>query len=528
MNHPLRRHSRHWATQGLWLVWLMALACNLPLIAAEPGEAQKEAARQTLAVELTALADSRAAGAVTAQPPAPTSGSAQPTRPGLPPAQPTPTGLVVPAGFRSYSAQSGDTLAAVARRFGVEPEQVGGVADLDSAALLPAGQALLIPDLLEPAPYPGWLLPDSEVLFSPAALDFSIEDYIAQADGYLSGYGEMVNGAWASGAELVRRVAVESSTNPRLLLAFLEFRSGWVRGQPLPGTDLSHPLGFRVPGYRGLYYELGFAAAKLNIGYYGWRSGELTELPFFGGSRARLSPEINPGSAAIEYLFAQFFNQADWRIQLLEAGGFLELHRQMFGDPWERAAAVEPLFPSQLDQPPLELPFAPGERWSFTGGPHLSWNTGTPAGAIDFSPFTGEAPCAPSSAWVTAAAPGVVVRSQHNVVALDLDGDGHEGSGWVLVHLHIAEKDRLPEGTRVNLGDRLGHPSCERGKSTGTHVHLARKYNGEWLPAVGPLPFVLSGWQVVAGRRSYEGYLTKDGQTITASPGGASSSIISR
>jgi hypothetical protein len=181
-----------------------------------------------------------------------------------------------------------------------------------------------------------------------------------------------------------------------------------------------------------------------------------------------------------------------------------------------------------LAQPSLELPFLPGERWSFTGGPHYAWTTGTPLGALDFSPVTGEPPCTTSSAWVTASAPGQVVRSSRNVLVLDLDGDGYEQTGWTLVYLHLAEEERLPTGTRVEQDDRLGHPSCERGKSTGTHVHLVRKYNGEWLAADGPLPFVLSGWQVQAGDRSYAGYLVKGEQRVTASPGGSSGSVIER
>jgi hypothetical protein len=52
----------------------------------------------------------------------------------------------------------------------------------------------------------------------------------------------------------------------------------------------------------------------------------------------------------------------------------------------------------------------------------------------------------------------------------------------------------IAEGTLVEQGDALGHPSCEGGRSTGKHVHLARKYNGEWIAADGPIPFVLSGW----------------------------------
>ncbi|MBE9474576.1 MAG: hypothetical protein IMY85_06760, partial [Chloroflexi bacterium] len=101
---------------------------------------------------------------------------------------------------------------------------------------------------------------------------------------------------------------------------------------------------------------------------------------------------------------------------------------------------------------------------------------------------------------------------------IDLDGDGREQTGWVLLYMHIAEKDRIPAGTWVERGDLLGHPSCEGGFSTGTHLHLARKYNGEWIVADGPLPFVMSGWTVHAGEKAYDGTLTRGNQTIPANP----------
>jgi hypothetical protein len=121
-----------------------------------------------------------------------------------------------------------------------------------------------------------------------------------------------------------------------------------------------------------------------------------------------------------------------------------------------------------------------------------------------------------------------VTRADDNVVAIDLDGDGHEGTGWVLVYLHIVDQDIISPGAWVEVNQPLGHPSCERGKSTGTHVHIARKYNGEWISADGSIAYILSGWEVRMGEKSYQGALIKGDQTITANPGGPSSSLIIR
>jgi hypothetical protein len=111
---------------------------------------------------------------------------------------------------------------------------------------------------------------------------------------------------------------------------------------------------------------------------------------------------------------------------------------------------------------------------------------------------------------------------------LDLDGDGFEQTGWVLVYYHLAQSELIPANTRVELDDPLGHPSCEGGRATGKHVHIARKYNGEWLAADGAVPFVLSGWQVVADDRNYQGVLVKGEQTVASNPSGTQTSIIIR
>jgi hypothetical protein len=116
-----------------------------------------------------------------------------------------------------------------------------------------------------------------------------------------------------------------------------------------------------------------------------------------------------------------------------------------------------------------------------------------------------------------ASATGLVLRSDRAVVMIDLDGDGHEATGWDLMYLHIATEGRIAPGTWVAVGDKIGHPSCEGGMATGTHVHFARKYNGEWVEADGPLPFNLDGWIAHFGDQPYFGSLTRGNQVVVAS-----------
>jgi murein DD-endopeptidase MepM/ murein hydrolase activator NlpD len=521
---PARKKLSLTGWLGLLLI-LPALACNFPPIIARPPGISKGEFQQTL----TAMAPP-IAGSQTAQPTAgetlvpPFEGLSTAT-PGEMPGGAPPD--ITPAQFE-YVIQAGDTLPTLTRRFEVTPQEIISDVPLAAEAYLPAGQQVTIPNRVGMVNYPSAVLPDSEVVNGPSAAGFSIRDYIQEADGFLSTYSETVNGANLTGADIVEKVALENSINPRVLLAFLEFRSGWVLGEPRDRADLAHPIGFYVPDYRGLYKELVLTATQLGKGYYSWRSGDLTDMEFQDGETVRLSPAQNAASAGVQRLLALFYSRQDWEAAVYGPGGFLDLYQQMFGDPWVRAASFEAIFPAGLTQPRLELPFAVGERWGFTGGPHLTWNSGSPRGALDFSPTIDGAACSASSAWVTASAAGVVTRSSDNVVALDLDGDGYEQTGWVLIYLHVPEAGRVQAGTRVSLDERIGHPSCERGKSTGTHVHIARKYNGEWIPADGPLPFVLSGWEVQEGSKSYQGALVKDDRVVTANPGGPSSATIIR
>jgi len=428
----------------------------------------------------------------------------------------------------TYYAQSGDTLPTLLKRFQVTADQVSSSESIPAQTLIPLNQKLLIVNHLGECAYPAALLPDSEVINSPSAAGFNIDEYVQNAGGYLSTYSENVYGEMLSGSQIVQRVASEASVNPRLLLAFLEYRSHWVLGQPESGADTSHPIGFRAPEKVGLYQELVLTGTQLNLGYYGWRLGNILYLKFPDGRQERIHPELNAGTVAVQHLLSLFHYPDIWVKSLYGEKIFPNLYREMFGDPGTRAASVEPLLPVDLEQPVLELPIPPGERWSLTGGPHYSWNTGSPRGGLDFAPVTGEPACSVSRAWATAAAPGLVVRSANNALAIDLDGDGYEQTGWVVVYVHLAGEGRVPQGTQVKADDPLGHPSCERGVNTGTHVHIARKYNGEWLSADGPIQMTLSGWVVYAGLKNYQGELIKGDQIVTASPVGPRTSIIVR
>jgi LasA protease len=428
-----------------------------------------------------------------------------------------------------YYTQAGDTLSAVAVRFGVSPDEITSPEEIPPESFINPNQLLIIPNRISNATSSVHLLPDSELVYSSSAISFDVGDYVMEAGGHLSTYKEYLGSTGVtSGADIVAMIALDNSINPRLLLALLEFQSGWVFGEPANLAQTEYPYGMVDRNSKGLLRQLKWAVNQLSIGYYDWREGRLNEIKLSDGVTARLAPDLNAGTAALQYYFAQIYDSQAWVEVLDPETGFPAHYERMFGSPWLRAQVVEPLFPPNLVQPHLELPFLIGPLWSYTGGPHGAWERDGSWAAVDFAPASTQSGCVESGAWVAASAAGLVVRSERGIVVLDLDGDGNEQTGWVLVYLHIASKMRIDLGEWVETGDLLGHPSCEGGHSTGTHVHMARKFNGEWMTADGPVPFVLSGWRVHAGEEPYKGTLTRGDETVVASQVGAFTSRIKR
>ncbi len=458
-----------------------------------------------------------------AEPTTPVLEQAQATRAVLPTLEPSPTPTLTPEDSPTpappilYYTLAGDTLNAVALRFGVDPAEITSPSPIPSETLFNPNQLLLIPHRLTETSSSDQIMPDSEIVFSPSALDFDIGQFVKDSGGYLYSVQEWHTNGWNDGANAVYNVAVNNSINPRLLLALIEYQSHWILGQPANLAQTDFPVGHIDYSKKGLFLQLSWVVQQLNIGYYGWRDGHITELTFLDGSTLRLAPDLNAGSVSLMYLMAQLYDQPHWANTMYGENSLTALYEKMFGSPWERAQTVEPLFPATLTQPPLVLPFQPGPLWSFTGGPHSAWGPDGARAAVDFAPGTTITGCYKSTDWVTAMASGLVVRSETGVVVVDLDGDGYEQTGWAILYLHIATNDRPPVGLWLNTDDRVGHPSCEGGQATGTHVHIARKYNGEWILADGPLPFVLSGWRVHAGTDLYQGTLTRDNDLITSS-----------
>ena len=430
----------------------------------------------------------------------------------------------------SYFTQAGDTIDLLSYRFDVEPDEIISPSEIRRDGMLMPDQLLLIPNHLDPNTTTSniIIIPDSIVILSSATIDFDIHDYVEKSDGYLNEYQEWGKNGWRSGADAIDTLSRQNSINPKLLLALLDYQSNWVTSNPSSFLTMDYPLGYTEFEDKGLYNQINWAIKELSIGYYHWRSGDISALRFKDGQQIRLNPELNAGSVAVMYLYSQIMTYDQWKEAIYGENGIGSKYEAMFANPFEESMVSEPIFPANLAQPPMELPFKVGHMWSLSGGPHSAWDEGGAMAALDFAPASAESGCVYSPEWVTAVADGLIIESENGVVKLDLDGDGHEQTGWVILYLHIATDGRIANGMWVKEGDLIGHPSCEGGRATGTHVHIARKYNGEWILADQQMPFVLSGWQAYAGDAPYEGSLIKGDKIVTASTNGSHSTQITR
>ncbi len=429
---------------------------------------------------------------------------------------------------QEYTVKSGDTLGLIAQRFGISLETLIAANKLANPDLLKVGEVITIPVPDPSSTGPSFkIIPDSELVYGPATVQFDIKAFITGKDGYLAHYQQDVDEESKSmtGVQIVSLVALQYSVNPRLLLAVLEYQSGWVtRSNPDASTN-DYPIGFRDANHKGLYRQLSWAANNLNRGFYLWLVNGVSTWVLADGTVVPINTTINAGTAGVQQFYALLDGRSSWQTAISETGLFTT-YVNFFGYPFDYT--FEPLIPPGILQPKMQLPFEKGVPWAFTGGPHGGWGDGSAWAALDFAPPDETLGCGQSDLWVVAIADGPVMRSRNGEVVQDLDGDGFEQTGWTILYMHISSRDRVPEGTKLIAGQRIGHPSCEGGYATATHLHLARRYNGEWIPADQTLPFALDGWASRGTGTEYDGNLERNGKSVEAYDGVNQQNIIQR
>jgi LasA protease len=419
-----------------------------------------------------------------------------------------------PGQLVDYVVQSGDTLPALASHFNTTEVEIRAANSSipDPVTTLPSGFPMKIPIYYKSL----WgasnhILPDNAFINGPAEIGFDINAFLKIQPGWLKTYSEYAVDEIRNGAGIIEYISTYYSLSPKLLLTLIEYQNhGLSQPEPSPATD--SPMGFDDPYRTSLYQQLILTANALNNGYYGWRTGRLKSFSHQDSTLELPDPWQNAGTVGLQYFFTQTLDAAAYQEATL-GGGFLKMYTRYFGDPWQN---IEPQIQGSLQQPALAMPFTPGTTWVLTGGPHTGWGNGDPLAALDFGPPLESNGCLPTDLYALAMADGVIVRKATGVTVLDLDGDGDERTGWNILYLHVTTVDIPPIGSALKKGDKIGRPSCEGGETTGTHIHIARKYNGEWVPADSALPFDIEGWIPHNGDAAYLGTLTREGHVVVA------------
>lgn len=424
--------------------------------------------------------------------------------------------IYAPGTLVDYIAQSGDSLTLLSIRFGCSPQEIlwANPQIPEDVTTLPPGFPMKMPIYYKEF----WgtefqIIPDAAFVYGPDLLDFDLQAFLQSTPGWFKNYRAIINEKHLNAAGVITYYSENFSLNPKMLLALIEFQTGALTNPVRDPSIEEFFLGFENY-HRGVHLQISYVSDLLNDGFYRYFNGELTRIEHSNGTIENIDPWQNSATVALQNYFSLIYD-GDQYGYAIGPEGYAKTFTSLFGDPWRRNMTV---LPGSLTQPDLILPFSSGTVWAYTGGPHSGWGSRKPWSAIDFAPPSDSQGCVRTEQFAVAVADGVVARTDPGTVMLDLDGDGDERTGWVIFYLHLAEEGRVKVGQVVKQGDLLGRPSCEGGTATGTHAHLARKYNGQWIPAASSvLPFVMNGWIPVEGEQAYQGLLVRGSQVVHAS-----------
>lgn len=439
----------------------------------------------------------------------------------------TPRPRYLPGELVEYIAQPGDTVPALAARFNTSAESIMAQNSIipKDATTMPPGFPMKIPiNYRNPWGSPFQILPDALFAYGPYDTGFNARAEVDRKPGWFKYYSTYASDENRRGGEIVQAIADEYSISPKLLLAILEYLTGALSEPRQPREDiLNGVFGFPGVNAQSIGSQYNRLSNFLNAAFYEYRSGRMLTYELRDGQLYWADPWQNAASVALMQYFSRVLEPDDF-FKAIGPNGFRRTYELLWGEIPPDAVTIE----GSLRQPELQLPFEENLSWAYTGGPHTAWGADQPYSAIDFAPPSTKSGCTPSDLWVVAPAAGEIVRTGTGLAILDLDMDHNERTGWNIMFLHLLTTSIPPVGTVVEAGDRLGHPSCDGGRSTGTHVHIARKYNGEWIDAAGIIPWNLEGWIAVGADVPYAGYLKRHSAIVIANSSADVTSLIHR
>jgi LasA protease len=391
-----------------------------------------------------------------------------------------------PGELVAYTAQSGDNLPMLAARFNTTEETIRKTNPILPPAVttLPQGLPMQIPIYYTPF----WgsafkLIPNSAFIYSSDLEDYEIDTMLVGNPRNSKAIQQIT--ALEGMPEAFRQTCLQASVDPRLVLSLIEY-----------GLDPNSGL---QPASKALLnsvsvYNLDLLQHWLNLlneGYYGFEIGKLVKLELPDGSIEGLDPWQNAASAGISYFFSQMLETPTDYQRALNPSGFAATYENLFGNPW---AAETEVLPGSLEWIPAGLPINPQGGWQAALlteaiSKSMSWS-GATAG---FHASIQDATDKNVYGKVFSSIGGTITRLDASQLVVSQPGMP-ETQGWSIVYFGLAVKPGLKVGDKVQIGETLGHVDAGAWDAS---FWLARKYNGEWVPAGSVVPFTLGGWKLV-------------------------------
>ncbi|MEZ4708322.1 MAG: peptidoglycan DD-metalloendopeptidase family protein [Caldilineaceae bacterium] len=392
----------------------------------------------------------------------------------------------------SYTVVAGDSLSAIAGRFGVTVDELVALNNIADPALIEVGQVLLIPGvanadaLAEVATVQATALPGETLL--------GLARRLQQDPVVLSALNNMSDTQHLFPMQPVRLPANSQNS----LVAPL--RLGAIQAVTVPDALVQGRTGrllvrsSRPLSLTAAWNGLPIAFTPLTAAA---STTETLQPPTDSNMEFALLPVpalIAPGSYIISLTYAArngFVLQRNWQVNVLDG----PYETQDIALPDEKGDLLEPtlvedeleklmqiwtvvtpqLYWSGVFSPPISSEYATtspfGTRRSYNGGPVASYHAGQDFGA-------------PEGVTVTAPAPGVVALAEPlnvrgNAVVID------HGRGIYTGYWHLSEI-KVAVGQALQTGDVIGLVGTT-GLSTGAHLHWELRVYGV---AVDPMQFV--------------------------------------
>ena len=412
-----------------------------------------------------------------------------------------------PGELVAYTAQSGDNLPSLAGRFNTSELAIRKANPIipANATTLPQGLPMQIPIYYTPF----WgsdfkIIPNSAFVFSATPEYSEFESLILGKDGYSELFRQLTGQEGLS--EIFWQACLQASIDPRLLLSLIGYGFEPNSGLQSASSALLESISRQNMTLMQCWLEL------LNAGYYGFETGRMLELELSDGTIERLDPWQNAGSAALHYFFSQMLETTNDYQQAVAPDGFAATYQKLFGDPWDSELEV---LPGSLDWISAGLPINPQGGWQAAPIPE-SLLTSMPVSGMmaGFHASIQDSRDKEAYGKVYACIGGTITRMEASQLVVSQIGM-QENQGWSLVYYGLSVKPGLKVGDKVEIGESIGHVDASAWNAS---FWLARKYNGEWVPAGAIIPFKLGGWKLALDDDSQSLVMLKPELTVYSQP----------